>query len=423
MKIKQNSTLTNLFWNYGSIVVLAVGGLVFNAIIAAFYSAQILGIFNLVYTYYLLLSQLAVFGVHMSVLRYASSTEAGRASAGACFISGMILAGGLSLAVSGGLAAALLATGQWIEPEIHAGLWALVPALPFFSLNKVILHYLNALSEMKAFAIIQALRNLLITGALIIFALAGMPGQWLPLSFFAAELLLFCLSTIWMLQSGKWPRCQLFELKPWFAKHFGFGWRILPGNFVLEFNTKIDILSLNWLGIPHHMVGYYAFAGNLFEGFYMLFVVVRRNINPMLAKYHHAGLLQKEYPALRATLRKWLTLLSAPAGSLVVLGYYLLCVLLARPEYLAALLPLAIVTASIALTSRSITMGNLLAQTGNPSQESVLNMAAAGSNLLINFILIPYWGITGAALATGLSYFIYAALLHLFAKKKLGLRV
>ena len=74
----------------GSLVVLAASGILINLIIAAFRDAAALGAFNQAYAVYIVASQIAVFGLHYSVLRHAAlydtdAVERGRllANAGA----------------------------------------------------------------------------------------------------------------------------------------------------------------------------------------------------------------------------------------------------------------------------------------------------------------------------------------------------
>ena len=70
--MKTSDFYKGLLWNYGSIIILAIGGFAFSFLIIGFYDSKTLGIFNLAYAYYLVLSQIAVFGIHMSVTKYVS---------------------------------------------------------------------------------------------------------------------------------------------------------------------------------------------------------------------------------------------------------------------------------------------------------------------------------------------------------------
>ncbi|MDR1118106.1 MAG: hypothetical protein LBL01_02255, partial [Bifidobacteriaceae bacterium] len=161
----------DLAWNYASVAVLAAAGLAFNFIVAAFYDTATLGVFNLAYSVYLLLSQLAGAGVHMSVLRAAS--KPGAAGAVRQLTSGLQAAAAAAVAVALAAAAVLLGL-RAIWPGVRMdALMALPPALVFFALNKVALNYLNAQGRMRAYAALQALRFILIGGALAALAALG----------------------------------------------------------------------------------------------------------------------------------------------------------------------------------------------------------------------------------------------------------
>ena len=69
---KNNELLQGLIWNYGSLAIMSVSGLLFNFLIVLFYDAAALGIFNRTYAWYCVLSQITVCGVHMSVLKSTS---------------------------------------------------------------------------------------------------------------------------------------------------------------------------------------------------------------------------------------------------------------------------------------------------------------------------------------------------------------
>ncbi len=61
--------------------------------------------------------------------------------------------------------------------------------------------------------------------------------------------------------------------------------------------------------------------------------------------------------------------------------------------------------------------GNLLLMTGKEVAVRNIIFLTSGANVLLSFILIPYWGGEGAAVAHAVSYGI-TALLYLFAVKK-----
>src|SRR5689334_6055994 len=60
----------DLLWNAVSFGMSAIIGLLINIIIVKFYDTSALGVFNQVFAIYILLSQVAVGGVHLSIQKF-----------------------------------------------------------------------------------------------------------------------------------------------------------------------------------------------------------------------------------------------------------------------------------------------------------------------------------------------------------------
>ena len=111
-------------------------------------------------------------------------------------------------------------------------------------------------------------------------------------------------------------------------------------------------------------------------------------------------------------VKKWLM------GVLILMGYKIVCLILNKKEYLQGIVALSIIIFFIALTAKNIIMGNFFAQIGEPEKESFINICTVFSNFVGNIILIYYFGMNGAALATGISYVVFAFLISYMGKKE-----
>lgn len=418
MRHIKDGFISGLMWNFISIIFLALGGLIFNVIIIAFYDAEILGVFNQVFAYYTLLSQFAVFGIQASITKYTSDHWNNKLTSSSLYLSAMAAVIGTSFLVSLLTFIVMSFMEQYMDSKILDGIRTVLPGLIFFSMNKVSLGYLNGLSHMKAYAVFQSLRNVTIALILMLFARFHVDGILLPLCFTISEFLLFLLIAIYMQSSdlikGKLQRTYM-------KQHLHFGFLILPGNLILEFNAKIDVITLGWILADNKLIGYYSFASLFAEGFYQLFVVVRRSINPLIARSYNEGKFETSFIQLKRKIQKYTSLLSLPGVLCLILGFATICYLLNAREYLTALLPLVVISLSIALNSRYIILGNLLSQLGFPAQESIVNLCSAACNLLLNLIFIHLWGLMGAAVATAISYFTFSAILNYYAHRRLYL--
>ena len=405
----QQNSKRDLVWNYGSILIMALGGLLFSTIILFFYDNETLGVFNRAYAYYIVLSQISVCGIHMSVLKRVSDCKYDDTESRNWLATSLALVTAISIAVI------LLTDGvlQFVPTtqQRRMSLICIAPALLFFSVNKVLLNYINARVRMVAYAIFQALRNILICVGIIVLAVMRIEGAKLTLAFVIGELILFIALFIYLIAQkeigGKISKGLASDL-------INFGLKILPSNIVLELNTKVDVLCLGWFCSDEALIGIYSFVTLFTEGFYQVYMVVRRNINPFLSEW------SKDLPRWKKEYGKWtkLCLIAAlPLSLLLVAAYYVLILILGKTEFTAGLVPLIIISISIAFNGVFIIYGNVMSQLGNPSRESVANTITVAVNFTLNIILIILFGVTGAAIATALSYCCFSVFIFKYIRK------
>ena len=84
---------------------------------------------------------------------------------------------------------------------------------------------------------------------------------------------------------------------------------------------------------------------------------------------------------------------------------------------------LAVISAAIIVSGRKIIFGNIFAQTGFPTCESLVNVVTVVSNFVLNIVLILGLGLFGAAVATAVSYLIYGYTLRYYTKKELKVTI
>jgi O-antigen/teichoic acid export membrane protein len=231
-----------------------------------------------------------------------------------------------------------------------------------------------------------------------------------------SELLLFIITVIYAIKSHY---INIKVDREWVREHFRYGFKIMPGNFVLELNARMDVMILGWFA-SDAIVGVYYFALRFAEGFYQLLVVVRRNINPEIAR----NVSKKDFTALeelKGTISKYSKYLIPACAVLITGGYAFVDYLLGGD--LSGILPLIIVMLSITATSKYIMFGNTLNQSGYPAQEARLNIVTLGTNIALNLALIPLLGMYGAAIGTAVSYVVFSVILYRSTKNKIDYKI
>ena len=182
-------------------------------------------------------------------------------------------------------------------------------------------------------------------------------------------------------------------------KHLKFGLSACFSGVLVELNTRVDILVLGFF-MGDKTVGIYSFGAMIAEGFYGLLVVVRTNLNPLIAQY----LATSNRKALALLIRRTQMMLYPILG--IVLIFILAIfepiekVFFGQTDFLQAEIILFILLVGVWLNCGMFPFEWSLSQGGYPGWQTVLAVTVVCSNLIFNYLLIPSWGMVGAAIAT-----------------------
>lgn len=419
MRPPKGKFTTDLIWNAGAFALSALFGVLVNLLIVRYHDAAALGVFNLVYAIYILLSQLAVGGVHLAVQAFVPRELAAGRKADAQVSASLLLATITSLLVMGLAWWGRELPGQWFDsPGVSTAFPLVVPGLLFFSWNKVLLSFHNGARRMRLFAVFQLLRFAGLFGGVLWLCLTDAPSDQMAVTLFWTEavltLLLLPVSLrFWRPLAGGGLRLALRE-------NFRFGNRALAGNLLLDVNTRVDVFMLG-IFLDDAAVGLYSFAATVAEGVLQLPVLFRNNINPVLTRAWHKGgavLLTKVMDRNRKAFFRLL----APLVMLTIpLFPVALWVLGMEEEPLTVWAVYAILAVGIALTSGHQAFLMLFSQLGHPGTQTLFIAGFCLSNVVLNLVLIPPFGIHGSALATALSFGVMVVLLRALARRTLHL--
>lgn len=169
------------------------------------------------------------------------------------------------------------------------------------------------------------------------------------------------------------------------------------------FILKIDVLILNYYVSPA-LVGCYFVAVSIAE---VLFLVP---FGTQAVLYSRVSREESEDAAAEVTVRAGRnTFYIAIAGALLFAATSkVLVLIIGGREYHAAVMPLVVLLPGIVSQCLAMTLTPLCARKGMYRTMSLTAVTVACVNLLLNFLLIPRWGITGAAVATTISYALNA---------------
>lgn len=408
----------DIVWSLGSFAILALSGISINFAVAAMRDAAALGVFNLAYAIYVIASQVAVTGVHYSVLRLAAHLSDRPEDRRFMLWAAIALSTSLGLAWGAAVyLAAPLFEALFGSPASARAISLTGFGLALFPLNKVLISYINGLRHMRAFAVLQATRYLLVMAWVIGVAASTLPFEYAALAFIVAEGTTTLAAAIYLQVAGLLaPRPVK---KRWVLEHLSFGFRSLPSGMFLELNTRVDVIVIG-IFLTDREVGIYSFAAMLVDGLYHVLAMIRVNMNPILVAGRRTG-SWSESRRLLGMARRYLLPVAFALSAAIVVGYLLLVNFVLHSSELAeGIWPLVILLASLSLVSAYVPFDNLLMVSGYPGHQTLQNLAVVFINIVLNVALVPVIGIVGAAIGTAASYLAgFIALMYL-ASRLLG---
>jgi len=270
--------------------------------------------------------------------------------------------------------------------------------------------------------LINIFQNVLKVVALGIFIWLGLNSSWIMVSFFIGILLMFIfvyyfcktkIKEIFKLRKESKERNENEFLKPLFFYS-------LP----LMFS---GVFSIVYYWIDSFAIGYLKQVIDV--GFYNAVVPIALLITiiPDLFIQLFYPLITKEYAKknfklieeLSKQVVKWIFVISLPLFLLIILFPGVVINFLFGPDYLIAEHALQILSAGAFISILTGILTTLLSMVGK-SKTIFLNLVLTSIlNIVLNFLLIPKYGITGAALATSIVW--VALIIILFIEVKLTL--
>lgn len=412
----------DVFWNWLSLGVLAAGGIVVNLIIVSWRGTAALGIFNQVFAIYIILSQIGVGGVQFSVLNYVSRYQENLTKCAEITTAALILITLIAGMVGVGCYFLAKPVGGLLQsPAVGLGLQLVAPGLFFFALNKALINAVNGVRRMKMYAVLRTLRYIILPCAIFVVLAMGMENYFLAFALTITEAILFAVLVVYF-EICLFSVHSFINLRYWIPRHFSFGVRGFLAGLLGETNTRVDVLMLGLLK-GDATVGVYSFAAVLAEGFAQIPLVVRWNLDPLLGRCF-AEQKSEQISLMARKIKLVFYPVMIVAGIIAVLAYpFILSRWFSEDELTAGWAVFSIIMTGIVATAGYWSFMGILLQGGKPGTNTLFVGGLVLANIIVNILLIPFWGIYGAAIANGLTYMFGAISLAVIARRMMGVRI
>ena len=381
-------------------------GFVITVALGKYLGAGDLGLYRMTSTIYGIAVLVAAIGIPAAMIKYVAEFKGDRTKINQIVSSGVITSLFLGIGfsalfyVSSGLFA-----GIFDMPELSGLIKLLSPVFPFALVGGALLGLLNGIREMKKYAaatIVQSVLMVIITVALIYYGF-GVAGAVIGLVLSSIG---FCLFLGWI--ARKYFEITFHEYIPTTKKMLTFGAQIFGANAINMINYQADLLLIGYF-LTATNVGYYAVAVGLSRFFWIVPQAIQTISYPAISEYW----ADNNHPALQTLIdksMKYSACILLPMG--LGVGFFAedIITLIFGEGFICAVLPLQILIVGTVIIGIAKSIGSFLPSVGRPDLSLKINGTGAIINLILNILLIPFLGISGAALATTISLIVISIL-------------
>lgn len=389
-------------WAFISIATASLAHFILRIILGRELGADGLGVYTLAFTIYLLGMQFAAFGIGSALTKYVAEFIEDRSTVNNYVSSGMtssIITGAL-MGIAIFLLAPFLAISVFHTPELEGMIRLTALAYPFIAIQKAVLGTLNGFRRMRSYAYLYIAQNVTVVIASIVLvnifktgemgAVIGLVGPTIIVSAACPWLIRDCLK----LGGCQWNTTALRATA-------AFGFYIVLGNSISYLSGQVDSILIGYFMNPTE-VGIYAVSLLFVQTLSLIPNAVQSVTTPITATLYGKGDIEGVSRVFYSTLRKSL-LISIGLSVLLAICSPFFIALLFSSEFSLAYVPLLILLPGYAIGASFGAVSSTFGSIGKVKIPYRISAVGGVMNAGLNLLLIPIFGINGAALATSVS--------------------
>jgi len=403
-----------------NLAAVTLTGFILRIFLARYLGADDLGLYTLTYSVYSFAILFSAFGIGAALTKYVAEFKGDTARIKLLVSSGIITVPAIGCAVALIVYASSNAIAGLLDmPDLGKLLHTVAFIFPFAALQMAALGFLNGLRRMRLFALINigcSVLTIILTVALVLWG-HGLVGAIVALVLSAVLAGLFSLFSI----RKSLVKPKLEQYAPVIKLLLAFGVYLILTSSLDLVTQYTDIFMIGYY-MTETDVGYYSAAITLSIAMLIIPRAVAMITNPTMSAYWGKGEVSKIEDLVNRIMKY-------AAGLLIPLGF--VAAFLAEPiitlifgkEFTPAVLPLQILLIRTVCGGIPASVGTALSSTAYINILFRLSAALAVLNMILNLLLIPRWGIDGAAIATTLSGLTGVVLTLYYMQRLIGIKI
>jgi O-antigen/teichoic acid export membrane protein len=404
---------------FASVINLLIG-LVITVLLGRYLGAGDLGLYRMTSTIYGIAMMIAAIGIPGAMIKYVAEFKEDRTKFNQTVSSGIITSLFLGIIF---IALFYFSSGIFAEifnmPRLVELLKILSPVFPFALISGALLGLLNGTREMKKYGmatIIQSILMVIVTVPLIYYGF-GVAGAVFGVVLSSVGSCLFLI-----LVTKNHFEITFGEYIPTTKKMLKFGVQVFGATGMNMINYQADILLIGYFLIATD-VGYYAVAVGLSRFFWIIPGSIQTITYPTASEYW----AKNNHSALHKMIdkvMKYNACILLPIG--LGVGFFAndIVTLIFGEGFIYAVLPMLILLVGTVISSIVVrAIGASISAVGRPDLSLKVGCISAIVNIILNVLLIPILGISGAAIATTSSLIIGAFIALALILKLLSMKI
>jgi len=392
-------------------------GFPITVILGRYLGADDLGLYRIVNTIFGTIMLFVTIGIPAAIIKYVAefrgNDEKLEQIVSAGLITSILL--GLISFVSIYLSAGLFAN-FFHMPELSGLLKILAFAFPFSIVTNMLLGLLNGLREMTKNAWISIIQSasMLVLTFLLVFNY-GVNGAVVGIVFS------YILSTLLLIFVQKISNLTFSNFFDNSIQLINFGSKTVLSNAINLINYQADILMIGYF-MTKTDVGVYSIAVMFAKLIWILPDSIQRITFPLISEYH-AKKMNESIHILVDKCMKYSCLFLVFCTTFFIFFGNKVISLVFGAEFEHSYFPLIILLIGTVLYGVTKSVGSIFASVGKVTLVYKIPLVSAISNIILNYVLIPVYGINGAAVATTISFVVSTALMIHYMKILINLKV
>ena len=228
-----------------------------------------------------------------------------------------------------------------------------------------------------------------------------------------------CLYLVWILKKY-FTKLTISQFKDNSKMMLLFGGQTVIANSVNMINYQADTLMVGYY-LTKADVGFYGVAVVFAKLLWLIPDSIQRITYPMISEYHSNKMHETVRQVVTLTM-KYTACISIIIGTSLLIFAKPIITMVFGISFIESVLPFYILVIGTMIFGIVKSVNSLFASIGRVDLFAKMPAISAIFNIVLNLLLIPLYGITGAAMATVMSLLVYTIFMLYYMKKLLGIK-